>query len=283
LSEITDPALRGYRALWNYLAGSAAWLGWKESGVAMEQTAREYFQKASDAAPAVPWLINIGRSKTQLDATPTIDLQLLNVIERTEIVLAHLGTLHNRKYDQEEKYILDGLSTGTSALFEDAHKRLGTILGYETGNVETPGSPDPWWVADSDLCFVFEDHSDAQADSTLSISKARQAATHPNWVRAKQLVADKATIVSVIVSPVKAADGDTLLHLGEVSLWSLSDFRAWAKNAMITMRELRRSFPGAGDLAWRAEAVNAYRKNNMDPQGLLKLLLERPAAQLLKS
>jgi len=284
LAVAMSDELRGYRALWNYLAGSAAWLAWKTGDSAgFEQIAREYYRKANHAAPAVNWLVALVRSEAQDDSQPTHDQQVTAVIERLESVLGQLGTTHDRKFDSEIKKINDGLTKGTSRQFEEAHRRLGHLLGYETDNVETPGAPDPWWLADENLCFVFEDHSDAQAESSLNITKARQVGSHPNWIRSKGLVSENAVVVPVLITPVQIAESEALPHLKAVALWSLSDFRTWAKNALMMVRELRGRFAGAGDLVWRAEAISRYKELGIDPQSLLKYLQSRPASKLLKS
>jgi hypothetical protein len=58
----------------------------------------------------------------------------------------------------------------------------------------------------------------AKAESSLDVTKARQASTHPNWVRANLPLSQTAEILPVLISPVKVADTDALPHLGEVSL-----------------------------------------------------------------
>ncbi|HEX8091167.1 MAG TPA: hypothetical protein VF762_20090 [Blastocatellia bacterium] len=149
-------------------------------------------------------------------------------------------------------------------------------------NKETRGAPDPWWVADDELCLIFEDHSNAGIGSSLDVTKARQASTHPNWVRANLTLSEEVQIVPVLVTPVKVADGDALPHLGNVCLWRIDEFREWAKNALAVIRELRRTFPGSGDLRWREMAAHKYVENRMDPRSLVEWLKSQPAAQLLR-
>ncbi len=205
------------------------------------------------------------------------------LIERLEPVLESLGTSHDQKYAEEERFILDNLSSPESARFEEAHMRLGRLLGFDAGKGATQGAPDSWWIVDDGLCFVFEDHSNAKGGSSLSVSKARQASSHPNWVRANLPLSKSATIVSVLVSPVQSADIDALPHLNEVYLWNLDEFREWAENALSAIRELRRTFPGSGDLGWREVARQGYIDNKLNPQSILDSLRARVAAESLKS
>jgi len=84
------------------------------------------------------------------------------------------------------------------------------------------------------------------------------------------------------VTPVKAAEVEALPHLRDVYLWNLGMFRAWAQGALATIRELRRTFVAAGDLGWRAIAVKRYIEQDLDPEGLVRRLRARSAAEQLE-
>jgi len=47
------------------------------------------------------------------------------------------------------------------------------------------------------------------------------------------------------------------------------------------VRGLRRNFPGVGDLTWRKGAVARFLEHDLDPDGLVARLRERPAATAL--
>jgi len=126
---------------------------------------------------------------------------------------------------------------------------LGNFLGFKAGKKESTDSPDPWWILHDDMCLVFEDHSNGTPTNSLDVTKACQAATHPNWIREWLKLPEKANIISVLVTPVLKADRDAMPHLKDVYVWKLDEFRDWAKMALRIIRELRRDFPGTGDLA----------------------------------
>jgi hypothetical protein len=276
LSALNDQTLRGYRALWLYLAGAAAWRAAAEGAGSLEAVARDYFVKAKEAAPAVQWLARfVYREEGTIEAAD--QSLVMSVIERLESRITELGIVQDRMFAEEEAFILNNIGESASDKFEAAHEHLGRLLGYEAGNKETTGAPDPWWIADDHLCFIFEDHSDAKPTSSLDVTKARQVATHPNWVRANLPIADDATIIPVLITPVSRADPEALPHLGGVVYWPLDDFRNWARVALAAIRDLRREFPGSGDLAWRALAAERYRRDRLDPRGLEKLVRSRPA------
>ena len=284
LSQLTDSDLMGYRALWCYLAGSAAWLASKDGAANLETVARDHFRTAFGATSAIRWLADLGRTQlTGAPSGPKVEAnQTMSLIERMEVVLDDLGTLHDYKYSKEEKAILDGIAQRDKAHFEQAHERLGRFLGFEAGNKETTGAPDPWWKIDDDLCLIFEDHSNAKENATIDVTKARQAATHPSWVRENLHLAEDAKIISILVTPAVNADTDALPHLKEVYLWPIDDFRKWARNALGTVRNLRQTYPGSGDLEWRSEAIKEYGKQRISPHTLLKYITAKVAADELK-
>lgn len=164
--------------------------------------------------------------------------------------------------------------------FEEAHRRLGEHLGFLVGNVESQGSPDPWWYADN-ICLVFEDHAGASPDSELSVSKARQVTTHPNWVRDHVDAAKSSEIVSVLVTPVTRGAKAARSHLKTVALWPLDEFRAWANRSLSVIREIRRTFHAPGDLAWRTEALSKLKESGIDARSLAKELRANVASESL--
>lgn len=280
LGKLTLPELRGYRAIWHYLAGSAAWLG-KESGVAgLNAKARAHFARAKEAATSIPWLVSLARYQPESAEAVADNAILLGQIERVEATLAQLGTTHDRAFAKREKQILDGLRSKEKGPFEQAHKLLGEMLGFDADKKEIDGSPDPWWIA-GPLCLVFEDHAGAQTSSALDVTKARQAASHPNWMRTNVEAAASAEIIPVLVTPVSSAKMGAIPHLKDVALWPLNEFREWAGAALAALRELRKTFSEPGDLVWRASAAELFEQCGLDAPSVVAKLKARSAANYL--
>ena len=188
------------------------------------------------------------------------------------MILENLGTAHDRKFEKEEKLILEKIFKDDSAEFELAHEHLGNMLGFKAGKVESTGSPDPWWIVSANTCLVFEDHSDGDVGGRLHVNKARQVASHPNWIRENVPEAKNANIIPVLITPVKVADPEALPHLKDVAVWNLGEFREWTKQALQVVRDLRRNFPGSGDLAWRATAAERFVVAQLDGASLVGFL-----------
>lgn len=279
LGNLNAPELKGYRALWYYLAGSACWLSYKENNVVgKENQARNYFEKAKEATSGVAWLSKLSAFTLESQEIDTKNLKINKQIEHIESMLIDLGTVHMRKFETREREILDGLSDVKK--FERAQKLLGDMIGFKTGKEESEGAPDPWWIID-DLCFVFEDHAGAETNSELSTKKARQVSSHPNWIRHNLSVTEETEVIPVLISPVSKASKGAVPHLNDFYYWELNNFINWAKDALAAIRKLRKTFSESGNLVWRMEAQSILIEAGIDIVSIKKLVKENIASKCL--
>ncbi|ODS23299.1 DEAD/DEAH box helicase [Candidatus Endobugula sertula] len=282
LGALTHRELKGYRAWWEYLAGSAAYVADKEGIVNLGQKALEHFVRAKRAAKNIPWLASLSNyvSGSETDPSEEINALIMKQVEGVEAFLASVGSMHERKYSQKEKKVREGLNSEEG--FEEAHRLLGELLGFESRKVEDDASPDPWWQI-GDLCFVFEDHANAEND-TLSPTKARQVSSHPNWMRVNvdSCKEPNVEIIPVLVSPVTKMTKGAAPQLNNVKLWRLEEFKEWAKVALEIIRELRSTFQQSGDLVWRAEAAARLVASKVDVDSLKAALESQPCRDFLE-
>ena len=118
-----------------------------------------------------------------------------------------------------------GLKSTDKGPCEEAHRLLGEMLGFNSRNEESEGSPDPWWFI-GNQCFVFEDHRGAQKESAIDMEKARQVASHPNWIRHNEEACRQSEILPVLVTPARRVRKAAQVHPEKVSVWPLDDFCA---------------------------------------------------------
>ena len=273
---LKEPTLRGYRALWHYLAGSAAFIAHANGAAGLDVKARDQFKLSGDACLSLSWLQQI--AKAQTNNTPdSVDTVFLWQLERIEMLFEKLGVAHDRRFSEREAQILAGLESKESKVFEMAHRSLGEMLGYEAGKVEEDGSPDPWWMINDDLCMVFEDHSGGSAENSLPASKARQAFSHPFWIKQYSGVSPK-KMISVLVTPNTSANVGAVPLLNEFKLWPLDDFKAYAKRALTTLRNIYSTFTEPGDPHWRDAAITKLTDAKLDASSLYKYLESKPAS-----
>ena len=276
LKELTDINLKGYRALWNYLAGASAILANNKD------LASEFFANAMKAAPSLKWMVTLAKGSGIKSENVIDESDLNSIVEKFEKEIKRFGLTSNRKYDKEEQFILEGIMKGDAKNFEEAQKRLGTLIGFEAGNIEDDASPDPWWILSDNLCIVFEDHTDGTAEY-FSATKARQATTHDNWIKENLSVSKDIEIIKVLITPVKKAKKGAFPHLKDVYLWTLDDFRAWTITILGVLRTRRNEFSSEGDLFWRMDTKDSYIKNNLSPKRLVETIKKISAYDYFKS
>jgi hypothetical protein len=267
LGHLGGQALRGYRCYWYYLAGAAASLAGRDA------VARDLYKRSADLTITVRWLRALADPQPQDVQREKDDTALAAVMEGLERQIERVGNVNSTRFEAEVKAIKDGLAKSAAKPFEQAQVRLGNLLGYEANRSEDDAAPDPWWCAGDEICIVFEDHTNvdsANANGPVGAQKVRQAASHPQWIRKNvPELANKAEIVPIMVSPCSSVSTGAEPHVDHVCYWNMDRFRDWADAALIVVRELWNKFPGPGDLAWRAEAMSAYRHAQLDPIGLV--------------
>ena len=271
LTCLSDPDLRGYRAAWHYLAGSAAWLAQKHQLGASLPLAVEQFRASSNAAAGIRWLNRLSAlsSLPRADESDAIDSQAMVLVERIEERIVRLQLIHDRKFDAIEAVIRTGILTDTATDFEGGLLVLGQHLGYECDRPKGKSTPDGWWKVDESLCFVFEANSEGDENVKLGAEKARQAKLHPEWIRKNVPLDEDADVISILITPKTDIEEDAKVFLDGVVYWDISDFRNWTDSALASIREARKSF-SAGDLAWRATAAELLSRNAVAPQTLIK-------------
>ena len=254
VSMLTAPELRGYRALWHYLAGAAAWSMSTDSNGNYQHIAREQFAEARDAAPYVGWLAQLARDEPleQTAGTEISDQDIIAQVERLEEILLKMGTASDQNFEKKARRILENLNT--SAGFEEGQRELGELLGFIAGNIEADASPDPWWLG-ATMGIVFEAHADAKPKTKIDAKKARQAASHLAWMKEHVPEASNLDINVILVTPCSQAHQGAKPSLRNVLYWLLDDFQNWATKAINTIRSLKGTLPPDSDLFWREEAA----------------------------
>ncbi|WP_314716970.1 DEAD/DEAH box helicase [Sphingobium yanoikuyae] len=261
-AKLTAPELRGYRALWHYLAGAVAWSMSKKSNDSHQQMAREQFGEAMKAAPNVGWLARLAKAESAAEAAETelVDQDAIAQVERLEAVLLAMGTANDRAFEKKAKRTLKNLAKPET--FEEGQRELGELLGFIPGNQETDAAPDPWWLGET-KGIVFEDHAKGDSGTVFGAEKAKQAALHPDWIKENVTEADGLDISVILVTPCTKAGTGAKPALKKVHYWLLDDFRQWAKDAINTIRELKAKLPPHGDLFWREDAFARLHKDEL--------------------
>lgn len=274
LGGLKAPELRGYRALWNYLAGSVASIGAKSGISSLDAKARHHFSQAYKCAPDIRWLAEFARKELpEFKLETEKESALKQQVERISVELTRLGKTHDREFVKLEQKLLTNLRV--PALFEEAQVLLGNLMGFIAGKREEEGSPDPWWISGND-CIVFEDFVNTTPEGSLDVTKARQASSHPDWMKANVPQSVGCNFIPTLVTPAKNIRSAAIPHVENLRYWELSEFITWAELAIQTIRELRNTFFEEGDLVWQAEAETIIKERGLNISTLIRLLNDRP-------
>nr|WP_298522552.1 DEAD/DEAH box helicase [uncultured Halomonas sp.] len=274
LSNLKHSNLRGYRALWHYLAGSAALQLSIKDGDSQARAAQEQFAHAKKAAPTITWLNTLARAVggTESKEDNPRSKETLKQVETLQAKFLSMGTATNHEFEKIAAAILKGLEEVNT--FEAAQVELGILLGFSAGNNESDAAPDPWWLGEK-LGIVFEDHAGGQASSLFGANKARQASNHPKWMRSNIPGTEEMEIIPILVTPCTNAKSGAVPQLDNVHYWLLDEYRAWASHAIGILRELKGTFAGEGDLMWQADAGNRLEAESLTLETILR---DRPLA-----
>lgn len=274
--------LRGYRALWNYFAGSVVKQSERMNYLDSQGGSRDYYQKAASAAKMVPWLITLVRMRGLELGKDSEDLKTYSMIESIESKLLELGVSHDKNFNLHLDEIREKLSHDDAKKFEEGQRMLGDLLGFTCGNIETQGAPDPWWILSEGLCVVFEDYTGAAADSEIPVKKARQVATHENWLRDNVTGIDETTeIIPVIVSSATKLNSAAAVHCNDVFFIETKDFRAWSESVLKAIVQIRTTLIRQSSFVWREESVQTLKSMGIDHEGVVEFFKKRPARDSL--
>jgi hypothetical protein len=273
LGNLNHPNLRGYRALWHYLSGSLAGRLSKRPDDDYARAANEQFISAKRAAPGVSWLNTLLQelqpsSQHEEHAEEETHKQVEAIVDNFLV----MGTATNYKFEKKVARIAEGLNDKNA--FETALVELGEILGFTAGNDESDAAPDPWWLGHK-LGIVFEAHAGGDDSTVFGAIKARQASGHPKWIKKMIPGTIEMEVEPVLITPCLKAKSGADPHLEDVRYWNLKAFREWAIHAIAVLRELKGTFPGDADLAWRAEASSRLETEDLTVR---KILASLPSA-----
>lgn len=263
LSKLTHSELRGYRALWHYLAGSAYLRLSEQKNDKHSKIANDNFVQAKKAAPNVVWLNKLIRETlaSPIDGmAEEFNSEVANQVEELEKNFVRLGTMTNHRYEKESREILKGLNDVQQ--FETAHRDLGSFLGFISGKGKGDAAPDCWWLGEK-VGLVFEDHAGGKESTALGAHKALQAANHSKWLNANYEGTKTMTLHPIILSPSTKAQPGAIPQLEGVKYWKLDDFIDWATKSIASLRAIKETFSQEGDLVWRAEASGLLVYHNL--------------------
>jgi hypothetical protein len=244
VDKLSGDELAGYRALWNYFAGCAAYyLGEITKRDELLQTASDRFDRASQSSRAILWFAKLSQ---ELDPQKAEEYQgsVLNAIGVDSInrYLTNLGTV-GLKFDRTIGEYRKLIEATEAEKFDRALTELGKMLGFDAEKPDTQGAPDSVWRLGSNYVLLFESKSDEAAAGGISIRTCRQVQGHKNWEEGRPFFTQNAQTMTIVVSPRELLDKNAEPHADGLYYLHVEEIRNLFREAEACLRIIRSESP----------------------------------------
>lgn len=270
----------GYRGYWYYMKGCLEYKLFSLGNEEFKSCFIQSFNSASVTCKRVPWIHNI-IGKIRKDENSGVDLYSSFQIERIENELSKYQPTKRKLWNKIDIINKNLLDVGTT--FEEGQRALGELIGFEAGNKESSGAPDPWWIISNDLCIVFEDKIYDNAQTTIPIKDIRESKTHEDWIKSNlsTRLLKGATILTVFVTNATSIDKNAnFINKENIYYWNLEDFMEYAINMLGWVKIINNTYAGQGNLEWRKMAEEMMIADAYTPHKLLQQITSKKLSDL---
>jgi hypothetical protein len=266
-----------YRAWWYYLAGSASALcAAAEESPHLRTAAGDLFARACAAAPTATWFREVTRFIGYGDTDETIDDPLLiSASEAIERRIQQAGVV-GAAFENEVQDVSDKLNSSEATTFEQGLELLGLWLGIIAIRPRGRGVPDGVWSFGEAAAVAFEAKSNEQPEGPISLSTAREARGHINWIKSNVPGFDLGSISTVVVSDRTTVSGAAVPNAEGLSVVSLAFIRELGTKVLSTIRALRVQASAPSDPAFRRVIADRLVAERLDPVSIRAALLGNP-------
>jgi hypothetical protein len=157
-------------------------------------------------------------------------------------------------------------------------KELGELLGFEAERPSGNAPPDGAWRDGQQVWLLFEAKTEERPENAVSVSEARQAASHHDWVRA-QLGWDRPErSLTALVSYKTSVDASAAAVGRDVVLVGPGAIRELGSRAIALHREIRPRARGLSDEQLAAAIAEEFRSRRLRSEDLVAALDQRRVA-----
>lgn len=200
--------------------------------------------------------------------------------ERAERAADKLRRLGIRGLGFEHKLgeIEKQLAQDNATQFELGLRELGELLGFEAERPTGTAAPDGAWRDGQRVWLVFEAKTEERPENQVSVSEARQAASHYDWVKAQLGWDEPERSLSVLLSYKTTIDPAAAAVAREVMLIDPAVVREIAARALAVHREVRPRARALTDEQLAATIADEFRRHRLRSDDLLAELGRRRVA-----
>jgi len=273
IDTLSDDELAGYRALWNYFAGCAAYyLGTMTGQDELLQTASDRFYRASQSSKAILWFAKLSQEldPQKAEEHPGSVLTAIGV-DSINRYLASLGTV-GAKFDRMIGEYRELIEATEAEKFDRALTELGKMLGFDAEKPAAQGAPDSVWRLGSSYVLLFESKSDEAATGGISIRTCRQAQGHKSWEEDRPFFTQNVETMSIVVSPREILGKDAEPHANGLYYLHVEEIRNLFREAEACLRTIRSESPDLETEQRLQLILNQLTNNNLTPSDVIARL-----------
>lgn len=281
VDRLSGDELAGYRALWYYFTGCAAFHQASLTGSdELLRTASDRFYRASQASRAVAWFARLSHELTRPDEVET-QTSVLSAIAAESINrhISDLGTA-GPSFERAIAQSRDDIHQTSHARFESALAELGKMLGFYAYKPNGAGAPDSVWTLGTGHALLFEAKTEETASGAISISTCRQAQGHRAWQRARPIFSQNAEMTIVVVSPRSLLDTDAEPQADGLYYAHPDEVRELFVLAEACLRRIRSTLPGLQVEQRYQATLDALVEANLTPIEVVSRLRKTPLLAL---
>ncbi len=252
--------LRGYRALWLYLA--ACWADESAAGEDAATLAASLRVDAEATARMLPWYPRF-RGGAQRAVGRDYDARAACAGQ----VLRGYG-LRGTKFESEMRELERQLGGDEATLFELGLEKLGKLLGFESTRRTSTAAPDCAWRDGDEIWFVFEAKTDEKPNKPIAATQVRQALTHPTWVKENLGWEQPAETINALVTYKDEVEPAAAKLAEQLRAVAPEVIRKLAAKTIELYREIRGRARGLSEEALAAHFAEGFKRAGLSTESL---------------
>ena len=132
--------------------------------------------------------------------------------------------------------------------------------------------PDGVWILGDKLFIGYEAKTEQDAAGAISVTDARQAGGHANWIRNEFGCDADATVTCILITPREEVDSAAVPHAGSLFLILPSEVIRLVQEGTSMLRAIRSEAAGCRDDQLSAVIAKRCREAHLTPSEILERL-----------
>jgi len=284
IDSLNGSIFDGYRALWNYFAGSAALLEFNSTkDDNWKGVSHEYFDEAKSCANMISWFSELPSSVDKVGTgSENIDVLSGYALENIQNLLDKFK-LTGPLFENKMKVFHDYIYEDKASDFEEGLTNLGKLLGFDSYHPGKEAAPDSVWTLNDEIIILFEAKSGEKEDGVISVDTCRQSQGHYKWANSTHKnYADYKKKICVIISKRKKLDGNAVAHSDDLYYIHINDIRQMFEKITGLLRRIRSQSSAYNKESIRIKLFEELESSRLTTNEIIKLFESRPLKVLAK-